>query len=93
MDDNRARVNALVTGRVQGVFYRASTMEQAQGLSLTGWVQNLADGSVEIMAEGPRYALEQLMEWCKVGPADAEVHHVSVRWEKNQGEFKTFRIR
>lgn len=92
MADDMARMNLLVSGQVQGVFFRASTLEQAQSLSLTGWVQNLPDGSVEITAEGQRYALEELASWAKRGPPAARVGDVVVRWHKFANEFKTFRI-
>ncbi len=92
MDEDLARVTILVAGRVHGVFFRASTLEQAQSLSLTGWVKNLPDDSLEITAEGPRYALEQLVEWCRHGPPMARVEDVMVRWGKSQGEFRTFMI-
>lgn len=92
MSENLARVNLLVTGKVQGVFYRASTLEKAQSLNLTGWVKNLADGSVEIVAEGPRYALEQLIEWCRQGPPAAEIENVTARWGAYTEEFRTFMI-
>jgi acylphosphatase len=92
MAEELARVNLLVMGKVQGVFFRASTLEQAQSLNLTGWVQNIPDGSVEIVAEGQRYALEQLAEWAKHGPPSAEVEHVSVRWGTYLEEFRTFTI-
>jgi acylphosphatase len=92
MADEQARVNVIVTGRVQGVFFRASTLERAQSLNLTGWVKNLPDGSVEVMAEGSRYALEDLVTWCRQGPPDAEVADVIVRWYKHEAEFRTFMI-
>ena len=92
MSPELAAVNILVLGRVQGVFYRASTLERAQGLNLSGWVKNLSDGSVEVVAEGSRYALEDLVEWCKQGPPGAEVENVSARWTAYRGEFKTFLI-
>jgi acylphosphatase len=92
MAEDLARVNIIVTGRVQGVFYRASTLERAQGLNLKGWVKNLPDGAVEIEAEGSRYSLEDLVEWCKNGPPDAMVQDVIVRWGKHHDEFRTFMI-
>jgi acylphosphatase len=92
MAEDLASVTILVTGQVQGVFYRASTLEQAQRLGLTGWVKNLADGGVEIVAEGPRWALEQLVEWAKVGPPAAEVEHVSARYGAHRSEYRTFMI-
>ncbi|MEZ4272417.1 MAG: acylphosphatase [Myxococcota bacterium] len=87
-----ARVNVIIEGRVQGVFYRASTLEQAQSLNLKGWVKNLPEGAVEVVAEGPRYALEGLLAWCHNGPAGARVDHVSTRWETYRDEFSTFMI-
>ncbi len=92
MAENLSRVNLIVTGRVQGVFFRASTLEKAQSLNLRGWVMNLPDRSVEILAEGSRYALEDLVEWCKLGPPEAMVQDVIVRWGKYQDEFRTFMI-
>lgn len=92
MADELARANILVLGQVQGVFFRASTLEQAQSLNITGWVQNLADGTVEIVAEGMRYALDDLVAWCKRGPPAAEVTDVIVRWSACQNEFRTFMI-
>lgn len=92
MNEDLASVNLLVTGNVQGVFFRASTLEQAQQLNLSGWVKNLADGSVEVVAEGSRYALDALLAWCKRGPPAAEVDDVSVRWSQHRNEFKTFQI-
>lgn len=92
MSEDLARLNLVITGDVQGVFYRASTLEKAQSLSLTGWVKNLPDGCVELTAEGPRYALDQLMQWCRRGPPAAQVEDVSARWSDNRDEFKTFMI-
>ncbi len=92
MADELASVNLLITGRVQGVFFRASTLEQAQAVGVTGWVKNCGDGSVEVMAEGPRYALERLIEWCKDGPPPADVENVSARWGGHMAQFKTFMI-
>lgn len=92
MAEELARATILVLGQVQGVFFRASTLEQAQSLNLTGWVQNLPDGSVEIVAEGQRYALDDLVTWCRRGPPAAEVADVIVRWGAHQSEFRTFMI-
>ena len=72
------RVRALVTGRVQGVSYRASTASEARRLRLTGWVRNLADGSVELEAEGPDDVVAQLIDWCHRGPPAARVAAVTV---------------
>jgi acylphosphatase len=92
MSEELARVNLFVTGYVQGVFFRASTLEQAQSLNLTGWVKNLPDGAVEVVAEGSRYALEELVSWCRQGPPAAEVEDVVVRWGDYRDEFRTFMV-
>ena len=87
-----ARVGLIVSGRVQGVFYRATTMETAQRLGLAGWVRNLPGGEVEVVAEGRRDALEELVAWCGRGPAAARVDEVDARWSQPTGEFSTFRV-
>lgn len=70
-------VHCLVAGRVQGVFYRASTRHEAQRLGLTGYARNLHDGRVEVVACGEKAAVEQLREWLRKGPANAEVSGVA----------------
>jgi acylphosphatase len=72
------RVHAIVTGRVQGVSYRASTASEARLLGLVGWVRNLGDGSVELEAEGPPDQIERLLAWCRKGPPAARVADVAV---------------
>jgi acylphosphatase len=67
------RVRARVRGRVQGVYYRASTRERAQQLAVTGWVRNRADGTVELEAQGPAAAVDALLAWCGDGPPAARV--------------------
>lgn len=67
----------LVACRVQGVFFRASTREQAQRLGLTGYVRNLPDGRVEVLACGPAAALDQLRDWLRLGPPLAQVTAVT----------------
>lgn len=66
----------IVSGRVQGVFYRASTQHKAQQLNLSGWVRNLADGKVELVAQGDEVSLEELAEWLWQGPDMAVVTQV-----------------
>ncbi|AUM15031.1 acylphosphatase [Ketobacter alkanivorans] len=67
------RVNMIVEGTVQGVYFRASTREKALTLGLTGWVRNLRDGRVEFEAQGPAHAVEELVTWAKKGPEHAQV--------------------
>jgi len=86
------RVRLLIHGRVQGVFFRAIAQQKAQELELTGWVRNNSDGSVEVLAEGEGGRIDNMIEWCRIGPAQAVVKHVSVDWEPLSGEFKEFKI-
>jgi acylphosphatase len=71
------RVRAIISGRVQGVSYRASTVDEARRLGLTGWVRNRLDGSVELEAEGPADGVAALLAWCTTGPPAARVDHVA----------------
>ncbi len=73
-------VHIMVHGRVQGVFFRASTQTRALELSLVGWVRNLPDSWVEIYAEGDQGNLELLIEWCRQGPPSAKVTRVDLDW-------------
>jgi acylphosphatase len=72
------RVRAIVTGRVQGVGYRASTVDEARDHGLTGWVRNLPDGSVELEAQGDAARVSALLAWCAHGPPAARVTGVAV---------------
>ena len=83
----------IVKGGVQGVFFRASVAEKAAVLGVRGRVENLADGSVKILAEGPGKKLEELVGWCGEGPPRATVESVEVEWAEPAGEFRDFRIR
>jgi acylphosphatase len=77
-----AAVRYLVSGRVQGVYYRAATAEVAQRLELRGWAKNLADGRVEVVAAGPRTKLVELAGWLWKGPPAARVDSVQVeQWD------------
>lgn len=72
------RVHALVSGRVQGVGFRASTKRRATELGLNGWVRNLDDGRVEFVAQGAEQAVDALVEWAHRGPSSASVDRVEV---------------
>jgi acylphosphatase len=89
----RARVHGFISGRVQGVSYRAYTQYEAIQLGLTGWVRNCPDGRVELVAEGEQEALQQLVLWCYQGPPAAHVTHVEMQWEADTGTDWTFDIR
>jgi acylphosphatase len=71
------RVRAIVTGRVQGVAYRASTVFEARALGVTGWVRNRPDGAVELEAQGDEEGVAALLAWCAHGPPAARVNGVS----------------
>ena len=86
------RLQIVVSGRVQGVWYRASTCSQAQSLGLVGTVWNCSDGRVEIIAEGLEGALLQLLTWCKSGPSGARVDDLEGSWSSATGEFVEFKI-
>jgi acylphosphatase len=88
----RARARVLVSGRVQGVGYRYSCRREALGRRLAGWVRNLEDGRVEALFEGPREAVEALIEWCRRGPEGARVTDVVVDWSPPAGETGDFSV-
>ncbi len=87
------RVRFVVSGRVQGVWYRQSTYEKAQRLGLRGWVRNLDDGRVEILAEGSEGRLQQLELWCHEGPPLAQVTQVEADWNPRGGTLGPFGIK
>jgi acylphosphatase len=88
-----ARAHLRICGRVQGVYYRASMIREAQQLGLNGWVRNCDDGSVEAIAEGPRTKLDALIAWCGQGPRGARVDGVDVHWEPPQRDFFGFAVK
>lgn len=82
---DRKRVHVYISGRVQGVFYRANTRRKADELGIDGWVRNLDDGRVEAVFEGPPEAIESMIEWCHTGSPAAEVSDVAVTEESPTG--------
>ncbi len=89
---NKVRVRSIISGRVQGVFFRVETKRAADGLGVFGWVKNRRDGTVEALFEGDQDRVDALLEWCKEGPAYARVSDVEVEWENYAGEFSAFDI-
>ena len=87
------RLYARICGRVQGVSFRYYTLRQARILSVTGWVRNRYDGSVEVVAEGERGPVSELLTWLRAGPPSARVERVEERWEQPTGEFEQFEVR
>jgi acylphosphatase len=76
----------IIRGRVQGVFFRAEARDRAASLDLGGWVRNNPDGTVEAAFEGERERVESMVEWCRRGPALAQVEDVEVAWEQPRGD-------
>lgn len=74
-----------VTGRVQGVFFRATAKERAEALGLAGFAKNEPDGSVLLVVEGDPASLDRFVAWCQVGPPDAEVEGVEITVERPEG--------
>ena len=87
------RVRAIVSGRVQGVSYRASTVDEARRLGLVGWVRNQHDGTVELEAEGPADKIDALLAWCKSGPPAARVERVAIEELAATGADRAFAVR
>jgi acylphosphatase len=90
---SRVRLHLIICGRVQGVGFRFSAYDEAKDLALAGWVRNLADGNVEIVAEGKHENLQMLAAWAHLGPPSAHVTQVREEWLDFTGEFTEFRIR
>lgn len=89
----KARLQAIISGQVQGVFFRANTQKQAQKLDLTGWVKNLPNRKVEAVFEGEKSALKKILQYLKTGPRLAQPTNLKTSWQKYQDEFKEFEIR
>ena len=86
------RIHVIISGRVQGVAFRAATRETAIALNLTGWVKNLQDGRVEAVFEGDEAQVEIMRRWCKHGPPPARVTGVDLHDEDYTAEFVEFKI-
>ncbi|MGM0629165.1 MAG: acylphosphatase [Patescibacteria group bacterium] len=80
------RINALVSGKVQGVFFRAYTQKKAQEKGISGWVRNLKDGRVEVVAEGAERSIERFIEFLWEGSPSSRVDDVSVKWQEPEGK-------
>ena len=92
-DGSSRRMTAHISGEVQGVGYRYFARRRAQALGLRGYAMNLADGSVEVVAEGPRALLEQLLEQLRRGPSLARVSDAQANWSDSTNEFREFSVR
>jgi acylphosphatase len=88
----KIHIHVMILGRVQGVWYRASTKQKAEELGLTGWVKNTADGNVEAIFEGEKSTVDEMIAWCRVGPPIAQVDDVKIIRKRVDGEFIGFTI-
>lgn len=87
------RVHIWVSGRVQGIFFRANTRRKAMDLGLKGWVKNLEDGRVEAVIEGKDSDVKKMLEFMQKGPFGARVTKFNAKEEKYKGEFEFFEIK
>lgn len=86
----KARAHVLISGTVHGVFFRAETRKKAEEVGVTGWVRNLYDGRVEVVFEGEKEKVDQMIAWCRKGPPLARVEDITVKWEPYQDQFADF---
>jgi len=93
MANMKVRAHIFVSGRVQGVFFRVETRNEATKRSVSGWVRNTPDGRVEAVFEGEREDVKKMIEFCKSGPPGARVTKTDVQWREYSGEFTGFKIR
>jgi acylphosphatase len=89
----RKRIRVLISGEVQGVWFRANTRDRAIELGLNGWVRNTSDGKVEAVFEGEEERIKRMIEWCRHGPPLARVEKLEIRWEEPKNERNGFSIR
>lgn len=89
----KLRIYAIVSGRVQGVFFRSEMRRIAKDLGIKGWVRNLPDGRVEVLAEGEKDKIDNLIEFLKKGTPAARVDNVDVKTEEYKDEFEDFDVR
>jgi acylphosphatase len=87
----KVRAHLLISGRVQGVYFRQSTLLEAQNLGVNGWVRNLMDGRVEAVFEGEEHAVKTLVNYCRQGPPAARVSNLEVTYGPFKGEFSNFK--
>jgi acylphosphatase len=87
------RIHVYISGRVQGVFFRAETQRTAKSFNLAGWVRNLADGRVEALFEGNDANVDKMLAWCHIGPPAARVEEVLTEEKHFTGEFRDFIVK
>lgn len=90
--EKNIRAHVIISGRVQGVFFRAETQRAAQNIGVTGWVRNRPEGTVEAVFEGPEEEVDRAVAWCHTGSPMARVTDVQMRRETYTGEFEAFDV-
>ncbi len=91
--EESVQIRLNIRGRVQGVFYRVSARQEALRLGLTGWIRNCPDGTVELLAQGPRALCDELLRYCHEGPPGASVDEIDVSWGEPSAEYVGFDVR
>ncbi len=91
--NERVRAHVIVSGRVQGVFFRAETRQAARRIGVSGWVRNLPDGTVEAVFEGTHAQVDAMLDWCRQGPPTARVDDLQVQEQAATGAFAGFDVR
>lgn len=92
-DKNKKRVHVYISGRVQGVYFRQTTLKVAGEIGVCGWVRNTSCGRVEAVVEGDEEKVDRMIEWCKKGPSMASVTNIALTEEKYENEFHDFRVK
>ncbi len=87
------RAHVVISGKVQGVFFRMETLEEARKTGVSGWVKNKQDGTVEAVFEGEKALVDSVIQWCRQGPPVSMVDNVDIEWEPYTGKFTGFSIR
>jgi acylphosphatase len=90
--EDKVRAHAIISGRVQGVFYRMETKRAADDIGVSGWVRNLRDRTVEAVFEGEKDRVDAVLDWCRQGPPHAKVTDLNVTWDDYTGEFSGFSV-
>ena len=90
--EKNVRAHVIISGRVQGVFFRMETLKAAQLYGIFGWVRNKADGTVEALFEGDKESVDSILKWCRKGSPPAKVEKTDVNWKNYTGEFDEFKI-
>lgn len=90
--EGKIRAHMIISGSVQGVFFRQNTFKKAKELGVLGWVRNLPDGRVEVIFDGDRDRVEKMVNWAKKGPVSALVRDFKIEWQETKEALNDFKI-